>query len=519
MSLELPEKPGQAREQAIRDLVCDGQAEYTWETITSTHGDHTAEFSVFADALKIQGVRVGMSAETKQIVADMLGCSLPTAKLADLIWLQRQVTLPPFPHGNPATMHDTAAMLKHSAKIDAALEKLGNLSGLICTTGKLWILDNSIADGRFLQGFPVACNYGWPFVGPAFEGIKGEVLATQAKDEKGQYIRLIQGRGTRHNNQHSDYCLAPETRVLTADLRWVPIKSVVIGDELVGFDEQLQNHGKLRRATVQSVSYLMEDCYEITTSKATIIASGAHRWPVRDSQKVLYKGKANGTKWASTRRKIGWVQTDKLKVGDLIPYLCDPWSQDTSWDGAWMAGFIDGEGWLSGTSFGLGQNPGQLLDRAVEIIRRNGMSVSLSANKQGCVRINVLGARGALRALGTFRPLRLMAKSSSAWEGRRTYGGRTTTVDASAEVLSIRHIGAHPVVGVGTSTGTLIAEGLLSHNSQICVLVSLDCTLDGQPAKLYDILQDPELAPLASHQGVLKCLRQPGVPEHGIIIA
>jgi hypothetical protein len=205
MSLELPEKPGLEREHAIRDLVCDGQAEYTWETITSTHGDHTAEFMVFGDALKIQGVRVGMSAETEQIVADMLGCSLLTAKLADLIWLQRQVTLKPFPHGNPVTMHDTAAMLKHSAKIDAALEALGNPGGIISTTGKHWIIDNSIADGRLIERFPVACNYGWPFEGPSFEGIQGEVLATQAKGADGKLLRLIQGRGTRHNNQHADY--------------------------------------------------------------------------------------------------------------------------------------------------------------------------------------------------------------------------------------------------------------------------------------------------------------------------
>jgi hypothetical protein len=205
MSLELPEKPGQEREQAIRDLVCAGQAQYEWATITSTHGDHTAEFQVFADALKIEGVRVCMSAETEQVIADMLGCSLLTAKLADLIWLQRQVTLKPFPHGNPKTMHDTAAMLKHSAKLDMALEIQGNPGGLISTTGKHWILDNSIADGRLIDGAPVACNYGWPFEGPSFEGIGGEVLATQAKNDKGQFLRLIQGRGTRHNMKHSDY--------------------------------------------------------------------------------------------------------------------------------------------------------------------------------------------------------------------------------------------------------------------------------------------------------------------------
>jgi len=198
MSLQLPEKPGDNREQAIRDLVCDGRAEYEWSTITSTHGDHTAEFQVFSDALMIEGVRVAMSAETEQVIADMLGCSLLTAKLADLIWLQRQVTLNPHPRGNPTGMSNTKAILEHSAKIDADLREIGTTSGIICTVGKHWILDNNIADGRLLQGFPVACNYGWHFE-KLFEGKAWEGAASDPT------VRLIQGRGTRHNMKHADY--------------------------------------------------------------------------------------------------------------------------------------------------------------------------------------------------------------------------------------------------------------------------------------------------------------------------
>jgi len=198
MSLQLPEKPGDNREQAIRDLVCDGKAQYRFIEINSAHNGHSAQFRVFVDALQIEGVRVSMSAETQQVVADMLGCSLLTAKLADLLWAQRHVTLPPFPRGNPKGMSDTTAMIEHSAKIDAALEKLKYPDGIISTVGKHWIIDNSIADGRKLMGAPVACNYGWHFE-KLFEGKRWERSASDPNE------RLIQGRGTRHNMKHDDY--------------------------------------------------------------------------------------------------------------------------------------------------------------------------------------------------------------------------------------------------------------------------------------------------------------------------
>lgn len=205
MSSTLPPNATSEREQAIRNHVRNGNFEVSWGKITSTHGDRTAEFWVFADALKIDGVRVNVSAETQQVIADLLGCTLLTPKLADLLWAQRAVTLPPFPRGNTKGMSTTQAMFEHSEKLDKALAKLGFTVGIIGTTGKHWVIDNSIADGRKLDGAEVACNYGWHFEGAKFDGQSFEVTASQMKDAKGQFVRLIQGRGTRHNLKHTDY--------------------------------------------------------------------------------------------------------------------------------------------------------------------------------------------------------------------------------------------------------------------------------------------------------------------------
>lgn len=50
-----------------------------------------------------------------------------------------------------------------------------------------------------------------------------------------------------------------------------------------------------------------------------------------------------------------------------------------------------------------------------------------------------------------------------------------------------------------------------SDYSEVARLVHRSCIVDGQTRDLVDVLQDPELVGLVSHEGVLKVLRQPGV--------
>jgi hypothetical protein len=159
-----------------------------WGTIVSTQRGHEARFTVFCDALKIAGVRVNASDRLQRRIAEMLGCSLLTPKLADLIWCQRAVTLKPHPMKISSS---TAAMIQHSERIDHALA--AHKGGLVCTVGKHWVIDHPrwTIPGR-------AINYGWHFEGSSFEGIKGELAATGV-------CRVIQGRGRRHDPSHVDY--------------------------------------------------------------------------------------------------------------------------------------------------------------------------------------------------------------------------------------------------------------------------------------------------------------------------
>lgn len=193
---------GPAREAHILAQVRHGLFEVEYATVVSDHAGHHAEFQVFADALKIDGVRVNVSARTQQGLADMLGCMLLTPKLADLAWFQRTVTLPPMPRPITAT---TAAMLDQSAKIDAAIAKLGNPRGLVGTVGKHWVVDNDLSPTKLIYGINGAENYGWHFDGASYQGIAGETVASGAKDPSGRAYRLIQGRGWAHNMDEVDY--------------------------------------------------------------------------------------------------------------------------------------------------------------------------------------------------------------------------------------------------------------------------------------------------------------------------
>ena len=506
MSFDLPPTAGPARDSAILAHVTSGDVELSWTPLNLGR----VVVQVTPDAVKIASVRINASATVQQQIADALGALLPTPKVFDAMWLARAATL------LPATMpitSTTAAMVQASQMIDAQLQSLGNPSGIVVQQ-KTWCLSNALASHP-----GTAANYGF-YVIPNQPGYKWNGIGTDPTSSfptQPQKGRVIQSVGTAHNASHVDYCLAPATRVLTADLRWVRIDSVKLGDELIGFDEALseQRGGvcgcKLRRSVVRAVTNLVQTCYEIRTTRATVIASSLHRWPVRGAA-VRLQNRRRG--WSPGRKiTMGWRETRHLKAGDMIPHLCDPWEQDTSWDGAWMAGFLDGEGWVSGPGFGVGQNPGLLLDRATRLFRDRGFDFSLQPNKAGCVRISVNGKRSPLRAVGMFRPLRLLANSAQLWEGRKAFGGgRFTTDELSAEVLSVREIGAQPVVGLQTTTGTFIAEGLFSHNSQCVWLMARRCTVDGQAADLAEVLLDPTLSALVSSEGPLKVLRQPGVP-------
>lgn len=259
---------------------------------------------------------------------------------------------------------------------------------------------------------------------------------------------------------HWRSCVVPGTKVLTADLTWVPIEDLAPGREIVGFDEERDPATGVRKskiASVHRVGRAVRECYELTTDRGIIIASDDHLWLAKKD-----------------RAGFRWFRNDKLSPGDLIKFLVAPWDVDTSYDAGRLRGFVEGEGTLS--TWGNGpftksevswsQAPGPLIGEINEIARRKGFSITTDIRISGVndseVTINSVdgGWRETLRFMGTIRPSRLFAKVRSLIEDRSIEHRGTQ----NAVVKSIRYIGPREVVMIETSSKTLFTDGYASHN-------------------------------------------------------
>ena len=261
----------------------------------------------------------------------------------------------------------------------------------------------------------------------------------------------------------SPFCLEPSTPVLTEDLRWVPVGSLVLGDKLIGFDEHApKGAGKGRTwqpAEVTETSIIQAPRYKITMeSGKEIVSTSEHMWL---------------TSWGSQVCRWDWRKTGQLQPGDRIKSMgVDPWEQDDSQDAGYLAGFFDGEGYYSKTSLlGAGQNKGAVLDHVLELLAKRDFDVATDewVGEQCKFRIRG-GIAESMRFLGTVRPERLLPKFAQQLYGTRIYGRANPAVD---RVASVEYLDDGPVVALGTSTDTLVADGLLSHNTKVGKAYSL----------------------------------------------
>jgi len=177
------------RNQYILDRVRDGSIEIEWVPITYAAEGNVGIFTVTADALKIDGVRVNVTAFLQQQIADVLDCSLLTPRLADLIHLNAEITIDPCFRPIDSS---TQVMIDQSKAVDAKIPE-GCGGKLVSTVGKHWVLDAQLDTvvGK-------AVNYGWHVPTSPYKGVK-------AYNGTLPGIKVIQPNATAHNPQHTDY--------------------------------------------------------------------------------------------------------------------------------------------------------------------------------------------------------------------------------------------------------------------------------------------------------------------------
>ncbi len=259
-------------------------------------------------------------------------------------------------------------------------------------------------------------------------------------------------------NWINTYCLVADTPVLTADLRWVPVGSLAVGDDLVGVEEYGTGKRPKRhylRSTVTANPRRLARCTKITLSDGrTVTSADDHRWLAR-----------------SNRGKTGpvyqWVHASDISPGFDIAAPFTPWQEEADFESGWVSGIFDGEGWLhsarpgedarngTGAHVGVAQNPGAVLSRVEHWLKERDIPYGFNGDAK-CKKLEIWTRAASMEVLGRLQPCRLMPRSHEVWEGGQVTG--------SALVIAVEDAGVREVVSLGTSTGTFIANGLVSHN-------------------------------------------------------
>lgn len=262
-------------------------------------------------------------------------------------------------------------------------------------------------------------------------------------------------------NEKRFECVSADTPVLCADLVWRPAGDLLVGDELIGLDEDspTRRGRRFRRSFVTANSVERDALLLVTTSVGAVRCNAQHPWLARRTK--------DGT-WA-------WVRADELRPDDQLAHPMDPWITDRSWESGWLAGMFDGEGCLS-TGKGrvqltISQRESPTSDMIMSVLkeklgqsplayRKEPGTRSTPRNTQPFFHFMIANRPDALRVLGQCRPPRLLTKADAAWEGAVLSGwGRV------AIVQSVEPAGSGLIAALSTSTHTYIAGGFAMHNS------------------------------------------------------
>jgi len=265
----------------------------------------------------------------------------------------------------------------------------------------------------------------------------------------------------------AQWCLDPDARVLTDDLLWVRAADMTVGTRVIGFDRDgtRTQKRKFRTASVLAMRRFRAKRVRVTLSNgASLVTSEDHKWYVVST--------------GSGRRGHGhasWVTAHDLETGMVIQWLGSPWEPDTSWEGGYLAGLFDGEGYVCKTArgganapgkkttrMGFVQNEGPILSFVDETLTRRGIEHSRRHIKAKVHDLPVDRIIDRLRLMGMIRPRRLMAQRHLLWE---ECGMPAVPRGERVRIVSVEPMEEGDVVGITTTTGTLIAEGIATGNS------------------------------------------------------
>ena len=309
-------------------------------------------------------------------------------------------------------------------------------------------------------------------------------------------LQQMKPLGWRRFISNEPRCVTPETRILTADARWIPAGDLYVGQQLLAFeDEPTRKSGRNvrglrarhhRRATVTHKELKTAPVYKITlVDGRTVRSTGEHKWLSRV---------------ANERGAITWVSTEEMarhyaRKGTSYPgkhganagriwlaQYFEPWDNgEDDRDTGYLAGAFDADGSVyrkvASNHYPMvqfTQCDNACLHELSAALTRKGFSYNTSVRRdpKGGQLLHHLYLNGGrseiLRFLGQIRPPRLLER----------FGGmQIDDVELRAignvEVLSVEPDGDAPIVALTSSSGTYLTEYGASHNTAVDSAVAI----------------------------------------------
>ena len=325
-----------------------------------------------------------------------------------------------------------------------------------------------------------------PFAGDPFNGLPASTLP-QAQQE---WRKLFaNSKGNPYNTYSREagvgpmqLCVSPDTKILTADLRWVDAEDVTVGTQIVAFDEEGRGR-KYKPRKRHFRTAVVEDMFISVMKRVRVMTEDGAVTVTPNHQFLVHR-----------RPRYYWKAAKDLVPGDQIASV-PTWEELASYDAGYLAGQFDGEGCLT---FGTFVNNGNSTPSASLIWSQRESSPDVEHIKHLLEKYEFKprwharpgrgwgGARGQYepvvavgvaggwleiaRFLGSIRPRRHLRnpKLHLLWESRILGAcGRSTVVE-------VERLSDGPMVAHKTSTKTLITNGLLSHNTTLSLKEEAD---------------------------------------------
>lgn len=287
------------------------------------------------------------------------------------------------------------------------------------------------------------------------------------RDREGN-LWVFEWKTTSSNKE--EWCVSPETKLLTSDLRWVQAGAVSVGDALVGVEEFPSKTGKRQARKWQSgkvvrANRVQKPCYRVRLDDGTeVTCSKDHQWLVPKDQSFRTAG---GTLNAS------WVRTDAIAPGTKLLKVVEPWDEAAynAYDRGYLGAAFDGEGTLlqgkkAQPVVTFSQSDNEMLSKVKAALERCGIEFTgpyPQRRKKPNPRhrqnywIRVCGKSNVMKLLGLTRADRLLAKFDV-----NQFNGAFPI--KTVRVVACDYLGWQEVVSLETTSHTFIAAGIVSHN-------------------------------------------------------